>query len=276
MGIRKFKPVTPGTRFRAQNTYEELTPDYKVEKSLIVSLKNSGGRNNSGKMTMRYIGGGSRKLYRVIDFKRNKFGVEANVESIQYDPNRSCFIALLVYTDGEKRYIIAPKGLEAGQTVVSGTGIAPEIGNALPLSEIPLGTTVHNIELHPGKGGQMVRSAGSAASLLNRDGKYATVRLASGETRQILVTCYATVGQVSNPDHMNEVKGKAGANRWIGKRPRTRPVAMNPVDHPMGGGEGRASGGHPRSRKGLKSKGFKTRSPKKYSNSFIIESRKKK
>jgi large subunit ribosomal protein L2 len=276
MGIRKFKPVTPGTRFRAQNTYEELTPDYKVEKSLIVSLKNSGGRNNSGKMTMRYIGGGYRKLYRVIDFKRNKFGVEANVDSIQYDPNRSCFIALLVYTDGEKRYIIAPKGLEAGQKVVSGTGIAPEIGNALPLSEIPLGTTIHNIELHPGKGGQLVRSAGSAAQLLNRDGKYATVKMASGETRQILVTCYATVGQVSNPDHMNEVKGKAGANRWIGRRPRTRPVAMNPIDHPMGGGEGRASGGHPRSRKGLKSKGYKTRTPKKYSNSFIIESRKKK
>ncbi|MCF8253807.1 MAG: 50S ribosomal protein L2 [Bacteroidia bacterium] len=276
MGIRKFKPVTPGTRFRAQNTYEELTPDYKVEKSLIVSLKNSGGRNNSGKMTMRYIGGGYRKLYRVIDFKRNKFGVEAKVDSIQYDPNRSCFIALLVYTDGEKRYIIAPKGLDAGQTVVSGTGIAPEIGNALPLSEIPLGTTIHNIELHPGKGGQLVRSAGSAAQLLNRDGKYATVKMASGETRQILVTCYATVGQVSNPDHMNEVKGKAGANRWIGRRPRTRPVAMNPIDHPMGGGEGRASGGHPRSRKGLKSKGYKTRTPKKYSNSFIIESRKKK
>ena len=276
MGIRKFKPVTPGTRFRAQNTYEELTPDYKVEKSLIVSLKNSGGRNNSGKMTMRYIGGGSRKLYRVIDFKRNKFGVEATVDSIQYDPNRSCFIALLAYTDGEKRYIIAPKGLDAGQTVVSGTGIAPEIGNALPLSEIPLGTTIHNIEIHPGKGGQMARSAGAAAQLLNRDGKYATVKMVSGETRQILCACYATVGQVSNQDHMNERKGKAGANRWIGRRPRTRPVAMNPVDHPMGGGEGRASGGHPRSRKGLKSKGYKTRTPKKYSTSFIIESRKKK
>ncbi len=177
MGIRKFKPVTPGTRFRAQNTYEELTPDYKVEKSLIVSLKNSGGRNNSGKMTMRYIGGGSRKLYRVIDFKRNKFGVEAKVDSIQYDPNRSSFIALLVYTDGEKRYILAPKGLEAGQTVISGTGIAPEIGNALPLSEIPLGTTIHNIEIHPGKGGQMARSAGAGAQLLNRDGKYATVKM---------------------------------------------------------------------------------------------------
>jgi large subunit ribosomal protein L2 len=212
----------------------------------------------------------------VIDFKRNKFGVEATVDSIQYDPNRSSFIALLVYTDGEKRYILAPKGLEAGQTVISGTGIAPEVGNALPLSEIPLGTTIHNIEIHPGKGGQMARSAGAGAQLLNRDGKYATVKMVSGETRQILAACYATVGSVSNPDHMNERKGKAGANRWIGKRPRTRPVAMNPVDHPMGGGEGRASGGHPRSRKGLKAKGYKTRTPKKYSNSFIIESRKKK
>ncbi len=276
MGIRKFKPVTPGTRFRAQNTFEELTPDYKVEKSLIVALKNSGGRNQSGKMTMRYIGGGYRKLYRVIDFKRNKFGVEGIVDSIQYDPNRSCRIALVVYSDGEKRYILAPKGIEAGQSIVSGPGVAPEIGNALPLGEIPLNTTIHNIELHPGKGGQLVRSAGSQAQILNRDGKYATIRMASGETRQILVTCYATVGQVSNPDHMNERKGKAGANRWIGRKPRTRPVAMNPVDHPMGGGEGRASGGHPRSRKGLKSKGYKTRTPKKYSNSFIIESRKKK
>ena len=276
MGIRKFKPVTPGTRFRAQNTFEELTPDYKVEKSLIVALKNSGGRNNSGKMTMRYIGGGYRKLYRVIDFKRNKFGMEGTVDSIQYDPNRSCRIALVVYADGEKRYILAPKGLEAGQVIISGTGIAPEIGNALPLSEIPLNTTIHNIELHPGKGGQLVRSAGSQAQLLNRDGKYATVKMASGETRQILATCYATVGQVSNPDHMNERKGKAGANRWIGRKPRTRPVAMNPVDHPMGGGEGRASGGHPRSRNGIKSKGYKTRTPKKYSNTFIIESRKKK
>ncbi len=276
MGIRKYKPVTPGTRFKAANTFEELTPGYKVEKSLVVSQKKSGGRNNSGKMTMRYIGGGHKKLYRLIDFKRNKFGVEATVDSIQYDPNRSCRIALLVYTDGEKRYIIAPRGLEAGQKVISGTGIAPEIGNALPLAEIPLGTTIHNVELQPGRGGQLVRSAGSAAQLLNRDGKYATVKLASGETRNILVTCYATVGQVSNPDHMNERKGKAGANRWLGKRPRTRAVAMNPVDHPMGGGEGRASGGHPRSRKGLKAKGYKTRTPKKYSNSMIIERRKKK
>jgi large subunit ribosomal protein L2 len=276
MGIRKYKPVTPGTRFKAANTFEELTPGYKVEKSLLLSQKSSGGRNNSGKMTMRYLGGGHKKQYRIIDFKRNKHGIEANVDSIQYDPNRTCRIALLVYNDGEKRYILAPKGLEAGMTISSGTGVSPDLGNALPLSEIPLGTTIHNIELQPGRGGQLVRSAGSAAQLLNRDGKYATVKLASGETRNILVTCFATVGQVSNQDHMNERKGKAGANRWLGRRPRTRPVAMNPVDHPMGGGEGRASGGHPRSRKGLKAKGYKTRSPKKYSNSMIIESRKKK
>ncbi len=276
MGIRKYKPVTPGTRFKAANTFEELTPGYKVEKSLLLSQKSSGGRNNSGKMTMRYLGGGHKKQYRIIDFKRNKHGIEANVDSIQYDPNRTCRIALLVYTDGEKRYILAPKGLEAGMTISSGSGVSPDLGNALPLSEIPLGTTIHNIELQPGRGGQLVRSAGSAAQLLNRDGKYATVKLASGETRNILVTCFATVGQVSNQDHMNERKGKAGANRWLGRRPRTRPVAMNPVDHPMGGGEGRASGGHPRSRKGLKAKGYKTRSPKKYSNSMIIESRKKK
>lgn len=276
MGIRKYKPVTPGTRFKAANTFEELTPGYKVEKSLLLSQKSSGGRNNTGKMTMRYMGGGHKKLYRIIDFKRNKHGVEAKVDSIQYDPNRTCRIALLIYADGEKRYILAPKGLEAGMVISSGTGVSPDLGNALPLSEIPLGTTIHNIELQPGRGGQLVRSAGSAAQLLNRDGKYATVKLASGETRAILVTCFATVGQVSNQDHMNERKGKAGANRWLGRRPRTRPVAMNPVDHPMGGGEGRASGGHPRSRKGLKSKGYKTRSPKKYSNSMIIESRKKK
>lgn len=276
MGIRKFKPVTPGTRFKAANTFEELTPGYKVEKSLVVSQKSSGGRNNTGKMTMRYIGGGHKKLYRIIDFKRNKHGIEAKVDSIQYDPNRTCRIALLVYADGEKRYILAPRGLEAGMVISSGSGVSPDLGNALPLAEIPLGTTIHNIELQPGRGGQLVRSAGSAAQLLNRDGKYATVKLASGETRNILVTCFATVGQVSNQDHMNERKGKAGANRWLGRRPRTRPVAMNPVDHPMGGGEGRASGGHPRSRKGLKAKGYKTRSPKKYSNSMIIESRKKK
>jgi len=275
MGIRKLKPTTPSSRFRAVNTFEELTPGYKVEKSLVVSLKNSGGRNNTGKMTMRYLGGGHRKLYRIVDFKRLKHGVEAVVDSIQYDPNRTARIALIKYKDGEKSYILAPKGLEAGMKVISGKGVSPDLGNCLPLAEIPLGSTVHNIELHPGKGGQMVRSAGSFAQLLNRDGKYAVIKMASGETRLILSSCFATVGQVSNPDNSLERKGKAGATRWIGRRPRNRAVAMNPVDHPMGGGEGRASGGHPRSRKGLKSKGYKTRTPKKYSNKFIIEKRKK-
>jgi large subunit ribosomal protein L2 len=275
MAIRKFNPVTPGTRFKSVNTFEELTPGYSVEKSLTSTIKKSGGRNNSGKMTMRYTGGGHKRLYRVIDFKRNRFNEAATVDSIQYDPNRSSRIALLVYPDGEKRYILAPKGLEAGMKVMSGSGVTPDIGNALPMSEIPLGSIIHNIEIHPGRGGQMVRSAGSSAQLLNRDGKYAVIKLASGETRQVLAACFATVGQVSNPDHMNERKGKAGASRWRGIRPRTRAVAMNPVDHPMGGGEGRASGGHPRSRKGLKAKGYKTRTPKKYSNKFIIEKRKK-
>lgn len=275
MGIRKLKPVTPGQRFRAVNTFEELTPGYKVEKSLVVRLKRTGGRNNTGKMTMRYIGGGAKKMYRIIDFKRDKHGVEATVDSIQYDPNRTARIALLKYADGEKRYIIAPKGLEAGMKVISGPGVPPDLGNCLPLSEIPLGSTIHNIEMLPGKGAQLVRSAGSFAQLLNRDGKYAVIKLASGETRQILAACYATIGQVSNPDHILERKGKAGASRWVGRRPRTRAVAMNPVDHPMGGGEGRASGGHPRSRKGLKAKGYKTRTLKKYSNRYIIEKRKK-
>jgi large subunit ribosomal protein L2 len=226
-------------------------------------------------MTMRYIGGGHKQMYRIIDFIRDKKSIPATVHSIEYDPNRSARIALLHYADGEKRYILAPHGLKAGTTVVSGPGSAPEIGNALPLSEIPLGTVIHNLELQPGRGGKLVRSAGSFAQLLNRDGKYAIVKLASGETRMILVACTATIGSVSNPDHNQERKGKAGANRWRGRRPRTRAVAMNPVDHPMGGGEGRASGGHPRSRNGIKAKGYKTRTPKKYSNRFIIERRKK-
>lgn len=273
MGIRKFNPITPGTRFKSANTFEEITAS-KPEKSLTVSIMKSGGRNNSGKMTMRYIGGGHKRKYRLVDFKRTKQG-EANVVTIEYDPNRSARIALIQYADGEKSYILAPKGLQVGQTVQSGSGVPPEIGNTLPLQEIPLGSLIHNIEMLPGKGGKLVRSAGSFAQLLNRDGRYAIVKLASGETRMILVVCSATVGQVSNPDHNLERKGKAGANRWRGVRPRTRPVAMNPVDHPMGGGEGRASGGHPRSRNGIKSKGYKTRTPKKYSNRFIIEKRKK-
>jgi len=224
---------------------------------------------------MRYIGGGHKKMYRLIDFKRNKHAIPATVHSIEYDPNRTARIALLHYADGEKKYIIAPTGLKVGQTLLSGPGTSPDIGNALPLNEIPLGTIVHNIEMQPGQGAKLVRSAGTFAQLLNRDGRYAIIKLASGETRMILANCFATVGSVSNPDHSLERKGKAGANRWRGRRPRTRAVAMNPVDHPMGGGEGRASGGHPRSRKGLKAKGYKTRTPKRYSNKFIIEKRKK-
>lgn len=274
MGIKKLRPMTPGTRFRTVNTFDEITKS-TPEKSLLVPTTRSGGRNNSGKMTMRYIGGGHKKQYRLIDFKRDKQNIPATIAAIEYDPNRSARIALLHFVDGEKRYILAPHGIQVGQTILSGSGVAPDLGNALPLKEIPLGSVIHNIELQPGKGGKLVRSAGAFAQLLNRDGKYAIVKLASGETRMILATCMATVGSVSNPDHILVRKGKAGASRWIGRRPRTRPVAMNPVDHPMGGGEGRASGGHPRSRKGLKSKGYKTRTPKKYSNRFIIEKRKK-
>lgn len=274
MGIRKYKPITPGTRFKSANTFEEITKS-TPEKSLIAKQGKSGGRNTSGKMTMRYIGGGHKQKFRIIDFKRNKHSIPATVASIEYDPNRTGRIALLNYADGEKRYILAPHGLKVGQQIMSGAGSAPEVGNSLPLSEIPLGTIIHNIELQPGQGGKLVRSAGTFAQLLNRDGKYAIVKLASGETRMIVSTCLATIGSVSNPDHSLERKGKAGSNRWRGIRPRTRAVAMNPVDHPMGGGEGRASGGHPRSRKGLPAKGYKTRTPKKYSNKFIIERRKK-
>lgn len=274
MGIRKFRPMTPGTRFKSANTFDEITTS-TPEKSLIAKHEKSGGRNESGKMTMRYIGGGHKQKYRIIDFKRNKHGVPATVATVEYDPNRSGRIALLNYADGEKRYMLAPHGLKVGQTILTGAGAPPEIGNTLPLSEIPLGTVIYNVELQPGQGGKLVRSAGSFAQLLNRDGKYAIVKLASGETRMIVSTCLATIGSVSNPDHSQVRKGKAGANRWRGIRPRTRPVAMNPVDHPMGGGEGRASGGHPRSRKGLIAKGYKTRTPKKHSNKFIIERRKK-
>jgi len=274
MAVRKIKPVTPGQRHKIISSRDALTAT-EPEKSLLRPLKKSGGRNNSGRMTMRYMGGGHKRRYREIDFKRDKDGVKATVKSIEYDPNRSSRIALLFYEDGEKRYIIAPQGLQVGESVVSGKGIAPEVGNALPLSDIPLGTIIHNIEIKPGKGGSMARSAGSYAQLVAREGKYATVKLPSGETRMILVQCRATVGTVSNPDHILEISGKAGRSRWLGRRPRTRGVAMNPVDHPMGGGEGRASGGHPRSRTGLPAKGYQTRSKKKYSNRYIIEKRKK-
>jgi large subunit ribosomal protein L2 len=226
-------------------------------------------------MTVRYQGGGHKQQYRLIDFKREKVNIPATVRSIEYDPNRSAFIALLVYADGEKRYILAPNGVTVGMTLVSGKGSAPEVGNALPLSDLPLGTVVHNIEMRPGQGGVIARSAGSFAQLVARDGGYAVLRMPSSETRMILITCMATVGVVGNSDHALEVSGKAGRSRWKGRRPRTRAVAMNPVDHPMGGGEGRATGGHPRSRKGIPAKGYKTRTPKKASNRYIIEKRKK-
>ncbi|MDG1651834.1 MAG: 50S ribosomal protein L2 [Flavobacteriaceae bacterium] len=274
MSVRKLKPITPAQRFRVVNGFDTLTTD-KPEKSLLAPKKRTGGRNNKGKMTARHIGGGHKKRYRIIDFKRNKFGVEAEVKSIEYDPNRSAFIALVEYTDGEKRYIIAQSGLKVGQKISSGQGVAPEVGNALLLSEIPLGTIISCIELVPGRGAVIARSAGAFAQLMARDGRFATVKMPSGETRLVLVTCMASIGVVSNSDHQLLVSGKAGRSRWLGRRPRTRPVAMNPVDHPMGGGEGRASGGHPRSRNGIPAKGFRTRSKTKSSNKFIIERRKK-
>lgn len=274
MSVRKLKPITPGQRFRVVNGFDAITTD-KPEKSLLAPKKKSGGRNSQGKMTMRYVGGGHKKRYRIIDFKRDKEGVPATVASIEYDPNRTAFIALLNYQDGEKRYIVAQNGLQVGQNIVSGADVAPEIGNAMPLSSIPLGTIISCIELRPGQGAVMARSAGAFAQLMAREGKYATVKLPSGEIRRILAACTATVGAVSNSDHQLLVSGKAGRSRWLGRRPRTRPVAMNPVDHPMGGGEGRASGGHPRSRKGLPAKGFRTRTKTKASNKYIVERRKK-
>ncbi|WP_273565942.1 50S ribosomal protein L2 [Maribacter halichondriae] len=274
MSVRKLKPVTPGQRFRVVNGFDAITTD-KPEKSLLAPLKKSGGRNSHGKMTIRQKGGGHKRRYRVIDFKRDKQDVAATVESIQYDPNRTGFIALLKYDDGEKRYIVAQNGLQVGQKVSSGTSAAPEIGNALPLSEIPLGTIISCIELRPGQGAVMARSAGTFAQLMAKEGKFATVKMPSGETRLILSGCMATIGAISNSDHQLLVSGKAGRSRWLGRRPRTRPVAMNPVDHPMGGGEGRASGGHPRSRNGIPAKGYRTRSKTKSTNRYILERRKK-
>jgi large subunit ribosomal protein L2 len=274
MGLRKLKPVTPGQRGKIVSTFDEITCT-TPEKSLLSPIKSSGGRNNTGKITMRYTGGGHKRMYRIIDFKRDKANMPATVKTIEYDPNRSARIALINYTDGEKRYIIAPTGLKVGMIIMSGHDVAPEIGNTLFISEIPLGTIVHNIELRPGQGGAFARSAGSYCQLTSREGKYAIVKMPSGETRKILVTCKATIGTVSNSDHQLEKSGKAGKSRWLGVRPRVRGVAMNPVDHPMGGGEGKASGGHPRSRKGMPSKGYKTRKPKKDSDKYIIEKRKK-
>ena len=275
MALKKYKPTTPGQRFKVISAFDEITTS-APEKSLLAPKRKTGGRNNQGKMTIRYVGGGHKKRYRLIDFKRDKDEVPGVVKSIEYDPNRTARIALIHYKDGEKRYIIAPHGLKTGMTILSGKGASPDIGNTLFLSEIPFGTIIHNVELRPGQGAKLVRSAGNSAQLMSRDGKFAIIKMPSGETRMILQTCRATVGMVSNPDHSLESSGKAGRSRWKGRRPRTRGVAMNPVDHPMGGGEGRASGGHPRSRKGLPAKGFKTRARKKASNKYIVEKRKKK
>ena len=274
MAVRKLKPTTPGQRHKIIGVFDDITAS-APEKSLVVGKRVSGGRNNEGHRTMRYLGGGHKRKLRLIDFKRNKDGVPATVKSIEYDPNRSARIALLYYVDGSKAYIIAPNGLEVGSTVVSGENVAPDLGNALPLSHIPVGTLIHNIELRPGQGAKIARSAGNFAQLTSREGNYAIVKLPSGETRKILAACKATVGVVGNSDHALEQSGKAGRSRWLGRRPHNRGVVMNPVDHPMGGGEGRQSGGHPRSRTGLYAKGLKTRAPKKQSSKYIIERRKK-
>lgn len=274
MGVKKLRPITPSTRFRVAPDFAEITAS-KPEKNLLEPIKRTGGRNNEGHRTMRYIGGGHKRQYRIIDFKRDKVGQPAEVLTVEYDPNRTARIALVQYADGEKRYIIAPQGITVGQTIRSGEGSTPDVGNALPLALMPIGTIVHNIELTPGKGGAMARSAGTYAQLVGREDKYAILRLPSGETRRVLSAGMATVGSVSNPDHMNVVMGKAGRNRWLGRRPRVRAVVMNPVDHPMGGGEGRASGGHPRSRNGQFAKGQKTRNKNKASESMIISRRKK-
>lgn len=275
MALKKFKPVTPGTRFRVGNTYSELTTD-KPEKSLLAPMKSTGGRNSTGKMTVRNIGGGHKRRYRIIDFKRDKEGVPGTVKTIEYDPNRSAYICLINYADGEKRYILAPNKIKVGDTIQSGRGVPPNIGNAMYLNEIPLGADIHAIELTPGKGAALARSAGTSATLVGREGKYVVVKLPSGEVRRILSVCKATIGSTSNPDHGLQVFGKAGRKRWIGSRPRVRGVAMNPVDHPMGGGEGKASGGHPRSRTGVMAKGEKTRNVKKASSKLIISKRKTK
>jgi large subunit ribosomal protein L2 len=274
MAVRKLKPTTPGQRHKIIGAFDTITAS-APEKSLVFGLNKSGGRNNQGKMTMRYLGGGHKQRYRFIDFKRTKDGIPATVQTIEYDPNRSARIALLYYADGEKAYIIAPNGLQVGQKIVSGEEAAPEVGNTLPLKNIPIGTVIHNIELRPGQGAKMVRSAGTFAQLTSKEENYAVIRMPSGETRKILLTCKATIGTVGNADHGLERSGKAGRSRWQGRRPRVRGVVMNPVDHPMGGGEGKSSGGHPRSRKGLLAKGLKTRAPKKHSSKYIIDRRKK-
>ena len=275
MAVRKFKPTTPGQRHKVIGVFKGTITATTPEKSLTVGKKQTGGRNAEGHLTSRYLGGGHKRKYRIIDFKRTKDGIPAVVKSIEYDPNRSARIALLFYADGAKAYMIAPNGLAVGQTVMSGAEAAPEVGNALPLANIPVGTLIHNIELRPGPGARMARAAGNFAQLISREGDYAIIKLPSGETRKVLCACKATVGVVGNSEHSLESSGKAGRSRWLGRRPHNRGVVMNPVDHPMGGGEGRSSGGHPRSRKGLYAKGLKTRAPKKNTSKYIIERRKK-
>ena len=273
MGIKTYKAYTPSRRNMTGSDFSEITKK-TPEKSLLAKNKKTAGRNNQGKITVRHHGGGNRQKYRIIDFKRNKFNVEAEVLSVEYDPNRTAFIALLQYEDGEKRYIIAPNGIKVGQKVVSGENVEPNVGNAMKLRNIPLGTIISCIEMRPGQGAILARSAGSSAQLTSRDGKYAIVKLPSGESRMILLECIAMIGAVSNGDHQLTVSGKAGRSRWLGRRPRTRAVVMNPVDHPMGGGEGRSSGGHPRSRNGKPAKGYKTRKKNKVSNRYIVSKRK--
>jgi len=275
MAVRKFKPTTPGQRHKVAISFDSITTS-KPEKSLLVPNTRSGGRNDTGKMTIANVGGGHKKKYRLVDFKREKFNIPAKVATIEYDPNRTANIALLHYVDGEKRYIISPEGLNVGMEVISSKDAPITVGNTLPLSSLPLGTIIHNVELQPGQGAIMVRSAGSYAQLMARDGKYATVKLASGEIRRILVTCLATIGSVSNAQHQLQISGKAGRSRWQGRRPNVRATVKNPVDHPMGGGEGKHSGGLPRNKNGVPAKGYKTRDKKKTSDKYIIERRKKK
>ncbi len=275
MALKKYSPITPGLRHRVSNTNDAITHD-KPHKPLTVGMKKTGGRNRTGKMTMRNIGGGHKRRYRIIDFKRDKENVAGTVKTIEYDPNRSAYIALIEYTDGDIRYIIAPNKISVGDTIMSGDNATPVVGHAMYLRDIPLGASIHAIEMTPGKGAALARSAGTFGVLMGREGKYAIVKMPSGEVRRILITCKATIGTTSNPDHGLTVMGKAGRNRWSGRRPRVRGVAMNPVDHPMGGGEGRASGGHPRSRTGIMAKGQKTRKKNKYSDKLIITKRKSK
>ena len=272
MATRKLKPNTPGTRHRIAPAFDEITAS-KPEKSLVRKLTKSGGRNGNGRITSRHRGGGHKRRYRIIDFKRNKFDILGTVKTIEYDPNRTARIALIAYADGEKRYIVAPDKLQVGAKIVSGQHVEPDLGNCLPMMNMPTGTVVHNIEMVPGKGGQMARSAGTNAQLLAKQGKYVTLKLPSGEVRMVLGRCMATVGTTSNPDHFNTTIGKAGRSRWLGRRPQTRGVAMNPVDHPMGGGEGKSSGGHPRSPWGVMAKGKKTRNKRKLSSKFIVRRR---